>query len=242
MKLAKRIEKLPPYLFAEICKKIAAKRAQGVDVVTFAIGDPDIPTPPHIIDALVTPRATRPTTATPSRRACRSCARPSPTGTSSRFGLTFDPEKEVLPLIGSKEGIAHIALCFIDPGDVALVPDPGYPVYAIGTMFAGGEQLLPAAARGERLPARLRRDPRRRRRRARSCSGSTTRTTRPAPSPTSTSSSGRRLREEARHRHLPRRPLQRGRLRRLQAGQLPPGARRPRRRHRVPLAAPRPTT
>ena len=68
-----------------------------------------------------------------------------------RFGVTLDPDKQILPLIGSKEGIGHVALCFIDPGDTALVPDPAYPVYAVGTMFAGGSQLHAAALRGERL-------------------------------------------------------------------------------------------
>ncbi len=139
MNFAKRIEKLPPYLFAEISRKIAEKRAQGVDVISLAIGDPDLPTPEHLIESLreasldVTNHRYPETVGLPELR--EAIAR----WYERRFGVSLDPQREVLPLIGSKEGIGHIALCFIDPGDVALVPDPGYPVYAVGTTFAGGE-------------------------------------------------------------------------------------------------------
>ena len=88
-----------------------------------------------------------------------------------RFEITFEPMKETLPLIGSKEGIGHIALCFIDPGDIALVPDPGYPVYEIGTMFAGGDELQGALHARERLARRLRHHPGGHRARRRSSSG-----------------------------------------------------------------------
>jgi LL-diaminopimelate aminotransferase len=150
---ARRIEKLPPYLFAEISRKIAEKRSQGVDVISFAIGDPDLPTPEHIVESL--------------RQASRDPANhryPETEGLSElreaiarwyerRFGVSLDPQREVLPLIGSKEGVGHIALCFIDPGDVALVPDPGYPVYSVGTMFAGGEAYyLPLTEENGFLP------------------------------------------------------------------------------------------
>jgi LL-diaminopimelate aminotransferase len=139
MQFAKRIEKLPPYLFTEISRKIAEKRAQGVDVVTFAIGDPDIPTPPHIIEALVEAARDPANHRYPETEGLLELRQAIAEWYDRRFGLSLDPEREVLPLIGSKEGIGHIALCFIDPGDVALVPDPGYPVYSVGTMFAGGE-------------------------------------------------------------------------------------------------------
>jgi len=138
VKFARRVENLPPYLFVEISRKIAEKRAKGERVVSFGIGDPDIPTPPHIIDRLCEaardPRNHRypETDGLPELR--RAIAR----WYGSRFGVTLDPGKEVLPLIGSKEGIGHIALCFIDPGDIALVPDPAYPVYSMGTVFCGG--------------------------------------------------------------------------------------------------------
>ena len=139
MQFAERIEKLPPYLFAEISRKIAEKRAQGVDVVTFGIGDPDIPTPPHVIDALVEAARDPANHRYPETEGLPELRRAVTGWYERRFGLSFDPEREVLTLIGSKEGIGHVALCFIDPGDLALVPDPGYPVYGVGTLFAGGE-------------------------------------------------------------------------------------------------------
>jgi LL-diaminopimelate aminotransferase len=125
VRFAKRIERLPPYLFAEISRKIAEKRAQGVDIVTFAIGDPDIPTPPHIIEALVGAARDPASHRYPETEGLPELRQAIAEWYERRFGLTFDPDREVLPLIGSKEGIGHVALCFIDPGDVALVPDPG---------------------------------------------------------------------------------------------------------------------
>ncbi len=138
MKLASRVESLPPYLFAEISKKIAAKRAAGEDVITFAIGDPDLPTPKHILDKLHSAADEPANHRYPESEGLPALRQSIADWYDRRFEVKFDPLSETLPLIGSKEGIAHIALCFIDPGDVALVPDPGYPVYEIGTMFAGG--------------------------------------------------------------------------------------------------------
>jgi LL-diaminopimelate aminotransferase len=139
MKFAKRIEKLPPYLFAEISRKITEKRSQGVDVISFAIGDPDMPTPEHILESLREATRDPANHGYPETEGLPELREAIARWYDRRFGVDLDPEREVLPLIGSKEGIGHIALCFIDPGDVALVPDPGYPVYAVGTMFAGGE-------------------------------------------------------------------------------------------------------
>ena len=139
MKFAKRIEKLPPYLFAEISRKIAEKRSQGVDVVSFGIGDPDMPTPQHLIDSLREASLDAANHRYPETKGLSELREAIVRWYERRFGVSLDPQREVLPLIGSKEGTGHIALCFIDPGDVALVPDPGYPVYAVGTMFAGGE-------------------------------------------------------------------------------------------------------
>ncbi len=153
MRLAKRIEKLPPYLFVEINKKIAAKRAAGVDVVSFAIGDPDLPTPKHILDGMWKAAQVPANHRYPESDGLPEFRKAIAEWYQKRFGVTLDPDKEVLPLIGSKEGIGHIALCFIDPGDIALVPDPAYPVYAIGTMFAGGEShYLPLTAENGFLP------------------------------------------------------------------------------------------
>ena len=139
MRLANRIEKLPPYLFVEINKKIAEKRAQGVDVVSFGIGDPDIPTPAHILDRLNEASRVPANHRYPESDGLPEFRKAIAGWYHRRFGVTLDPDTEVLPLIGAKEGIAHMSLCFIDPGDVALVPDPSYPVYSVGTLFAGGE-------------------------------------------------------------------------------------------------------
>ncbi|MFN8507244.1 MAG: LL-diaminopimelate aminotransferase [Dehalococcoidia bacterium] len=138
MKLAKRVESLPPYLFAEISKKIAAKRAAGVDIVTFGIGDPDLPTPENILAELHRASDDPANHRYPESEGLPELGKAIADWYDRRFEVKFTPMKETLPLIGSKEGIAHVALCFIDPGDIALVPDPGYPVYEIGTMFAGG--------------------------------------------------------------------------------------------------------
>ena len=139
MKLADRINALPPYLFVEINRKIEEKKKQGIDIVTFAIGDPDMPTPEHIIDDLCkearNPVNHRYPETSGLPELCDAIAK----WYKSRFNISLSPEKEVLPLIGSKEGIGHISFCFIDKGDVALVTNPGYPVYAISTMLAGGE-------------------------------------------------------------------------------------------------------
>lgn len=138
IRTAQRVQDLPPYLFVEISRKIAEQREKGVRVISFGIGDPDLPTHPHIVDALhehadVPANHRYPETeGLPELREC--IAR----WMAQRFEVSLDPATEIVPLIGAKEGIANSALCFIDPGDVALVPDPAYPVYAIGTMFAGG--------------------------------------------------------------------------------------------------------
>jgi len=153
LKFSKRIEKLPPYLFVEISRKIAQKKARGEDVVSFGIGDPDIPTPEHIIERLCQAAHNPANHRYPETKGLPELRRAIAGWYQKRFNVTLDPEKEVLPLIGSKEGIGHIALCFIDPGDLALVPDPGYPVYAIGTMFAGGESYnLPLKEENDFLP------------------------------------------------------------------------------------------
>ena len=153
MKLADRLDKLPPYLFLEISRKIAEKKAQGADVVSFGIGDPDIPTPNQVVDALVKTSKDPANHRYPESDGLPELRRSIGKWYKSRFGVSLDPEKEVLPLIGAKEGIGHMALCLIDPGDIALVPDPGYPVYSVGTMFAGGESfMMPLEERNGWLP------------------------------------------------------------------------------------------
>ncbi len=153
MRIARRIENLPPYLFVEITKKIAEKRARGEDVISFAIGDPDIPTPSHIIDRLCQSAQDPANHRYPESDGLPELRQAIAEWYQQRFNVSLDPDKEVLPLIGAKEGIAHIALCFIDPEDIALVPDPAYPVYSIGTMFAGGKPYyLPLSAKNNFLP------------------------------------------------------------------------------------------
>jgi len=138
MKVARRIENLKPYLFVEINKKIAEKKAKGEEVVSFAIGDPDIPTPPHIINRLCQAAQDPANHRYPESEGLPELHHAIAEWYKRRFNVVLDPATEVLPLIGSKEGIGHIAFCFIDSGDIALVPDPAYPVYSVGTQLAGG--------------------------------------------------------------------------------------------------------
>jgi len=142
MKFSSRLDKLAPYPFVEISRIIAEKRAAGADVVTFGIGDPDIPTPAPIIDRLLRASQDPPNHRYPETDGLPELRRAIAYWYEKRFSVQLDPDTEVLPLIGAKEGIGHAALCFLDPGDVALIPDPAYPVYGVGTMFAGAESHI----------------------------------------------------------------------------------------------------
>ena len=154
MRMSRRVENLPPYLFVEISRKIAEKRAKGEDIISFAIGDPDIPTPSHIIDRLRQAAQDPANHRYPETEGLLELRQAIAGWYKKRFGVSLDANSEVLPLIGAKEGIAHIALCFIDPGDIALVPDPGYPVYSVSTMLAGGEPyFMPLLEENNFLPA-----------------------------------------------------------------------------------------
>jgi LL-diaminopimelate aminotransferase len=139
MRLAQRVEQLPPYLFARISELIAAKRAAGVDIISLGIGDPDLPTPRYLIERLQQAAEDPANHRYPESEGLPEFRRAVARWYGTRHGVELDPDEEVVSLIGSKEGIGHLPLCLIDPGDVALVTDPGYPVYAIGTMFAGGD-------------------------------------------------------------------------------------------------------
>ena len=153
MKFSDRLGKLAPYPFVEISRIIAEKRAAGADVVTFGIGDPDIPTPQPIIDRLLDASQDPPNHRYPETDGLPEVRRAIAHWYEQRFGVQLDPDKEVLPLIGAKEGIGHAAFCFLDPGDVALIPDPAYPVYGGGTMFAGAEShIMPLYERNGWLP------------------------------------------------------------------------------------------
>jgi LL-diaminopimelate aminotransferase len=153
VRLSRRVESLPPYLFVEISRKIAERKARGEDVVSFGIGDPDIPTPPHIIERLCKEAHISANHRYPESEGLPELRKTIANWYQRRFGVSLDPEKEVAPLIGSKEGIAHIALCLLNPGDTALITDPGYPVYSIGTSLVGGvPYYLPISPQNHFLP------------------------------------------------------------------------------------------
>jgi LL-diaminopimelate aminotransferase len=147
VRIANRIETLPPYLFAELDRKLEAKRAEGVDVISLGVGDPDLPTPEHIVEAMRGAVRDPSTHRYPSYYGSLDFRTAVAAWYGRRFGVELDPETEVMALIGSKEGIGHIALAFLDPGDEALIPDPGYPVYGVSTRLAGATPVsLPMPA------------------------------------------------------------------------------------------------
>ncbi len=153
MQLARRLDKLPPYLFVDIAKKIAEKRANGEDVISFAIGDPDLPTPANIIEQICQSSHNPINHHYPESIGLPELHIAIAEWYQKRFDVVLNPSTEVLPLIGSKEGIGHIALCLINPGDIALVPDPGYPVYSVGTLLVGGEPyFMPLLEENHYLP------------------------------------------------------------------------------------------
>ncbi len=135
---ADRLKELPPYLFAELDRKKDAVRARGVDVIDVGVGDPDQPTPGYIIEALTAAARVPAYHRYPSYSGMNSFREAVSAWYKKRASITLDPLRQVVSLIGSKEGIAHIPLAFINPGDVVLVPSPGYPVYKTATLFAGG--------------------------------------------------------------------------------------------------------
>jgi LL-diaminopimelate aminotransferase len=135
---AERIQKLPPYLFAEIDRLKRATAARGVDLINLGIGDPDTPTPAHIVERLRTAAGNPANHRYPDYEGMPAFREAAAGWMQRRYGVSVDPATEVVSLIGSKEGIANMAVAFVDPDDVVLVPDPGYPVYHIGTSFNGG--------------------------------------------------------------------------------------------------------
>jgi LL-diaminopimelate aminotransferase len=137
-----RLEKIPPYLFAELERKIAERRAAGIDVISLGIGDPDMPTYPAIVAAAQLAVADPATHQYPSNRGRQDFREAVAAFYKRRFGVTLDPDTEVMPAIGAKECIFNLNLAFLDPGDVALASDPGYPVYTGGPLLAGAEPVL----------------------------------------------------------------------------------------------------
>ncbi|MBP1733101.1 MAG: putative aspartate aminotransferase [Deltaproteobacteria bacterium] len=153
VKQASRIEKIPPYLFARIDKKKEEARKKGLDLVDLSIGDPDLPTPEHIVrkmrDATADPKNHR----YPSYEGMFDFRKAVADWYMTRFGVELNPATEVVTLIGSKEGIAHMPWAYLDEGDVALIPSPGYPVYKISTLLAGGAPyMLPLREEHQFLP------------------------------------------------------------------------------------------
>lgn len=140
--LAERVKNLPPYLFAAIDKMKAEARERGVDLIDLSIGDPDIPTLPDIVESLKRAVENPVNHRYPSYDGMPTYKKAVAEWYKRRFNVDLDPFEEVLSLIGSKEGIGHIPLAFVNPGDIVLVPSPGYPVYHIGTLFAGGESYI----------------------------------------------------------------------------------------------------
>lgn len=137
-----RLDRLAPYLFAELERKIREKRAAGVDVISLGIGDPDTPTPQPVIDALSEAANDPATHQYPSNRGRPELREAFAGFYERRFGVTLDPETEVLPALGAKECVFNVNLAFLDPGSVALAADPGYPVYTGGPLLAGAEPVL----------------------------------------------------------------------------------------------------
>ncbi len=144
MQSSSRLDRLPPYLFAELERKIREKKAAGIDVISLGIGDPDTPTPGPVIEALTTAAADPGTHQYPSNRGRPELREAFARFYERRFGVTLDPESEILPALGAKECVFNMNLAFLDPGTVALAADPGYPVYTGGPLLAGAEaELMP---------------------------------------------------------------------------------------------------
>ena len=151
--LADRLKQLPPYLFAEIDRLKAEQVKKGVDVIDLGVGDPDLPTPPHIIKALQQAAEDPANHQYPAYTGMNKFREAAARFMQKRFGVKLEPLTEVLTLIGSKEGISNFPLAFINPGDVVLIPSPGYPPYTSGTLFSGGiPYYLPLRRENQFLP------------------------------------------------------------------------------------------
>jgi LL-diaminopimelate aminotransferase len=139
VRFAKRLDLVPPYLFAELERKIEEKRKAGVDVISLGIGDPDLPSPSAVVAEMQRQVARPENHRYPSNRGLEGFRSAVATFYRERFGAEIDPDREVIPVLGGKEGVAHIALACLEPGDVCLAPEPGYPPYTSGPLFAGAE-------------------------------------------------------------------------------------------------------
>jgi LL-diaminopimelate aminotransferase len=152
-KLSKKVKALPPYLFLEIDKAKRLAKAEGRDIIDLGIGDPDQPTPKFIIDALNQAASDPANHRYALDQGMPALRKAIASWYKQRFDVDLNPDKEILPLIGSKEGIAHFPLAYLDPGDLALVPDPCYPPYKGGTILAGGSlHIMPLKESNSFLP------------------------------------------------------------------------------------------
>jgi LL-diaminopimelate aminotransferase len=142
MRSSRRLERIPPYLFAQLERKIAEKKAQGIDVISLGIGDPDTPTPQLVVDALADAARDPGTHRYPSNRGRAEFREAVAAFYERRFGVTLDPDGGAMPAIGAKECIYNLCFAFLDPGDVALAADPGYPVYTGGPLLVGADPVL----------------------------------------------------------------------------------------------------
>jgi LL-diaminopimelate aminotransferase len=146
MKFARRLDLVPPYLFAELERKIHEKRKAGIDVISLGIGDPDLPAPAAVVEEMQRQVARPETHRYPSNRGLGAFREAVSAFYRDRFDAEIDPETEVIPVLGGKEGVAHIPLACLESGDVCLAPEPGYPPYTSGPLFAGAElHYLPLA-------------------------------------------------------------------------------------------------
>ena len=137
MRFAGRLDAVPPYLFAELERKLASARARGIDVISLGIGDPDLPTPEALVERMAKEIRDPATHQYPTNRGAPEFLEAAADFYRTRFGVELDPATELLAVLGGKEGVAHVALCCLDPGDICLSPDPGYPPYTAGPVFAG---------------------------------------------------------------------------------------------------------
>jgi LL-diaminopimelate aminotransferase len=142
MRPSKRLERIPPYLFAQLERKIAEKKAQGIDVISLGIGDPDTPTPALVVDALRDAAGDPSTHQYPSNRGREEFRTAVASFYERRFGVALDPATEIIPALGAKECIFNLNVAFLDPGEAALAADPGYPVYTGGPLLAGADAVL----------------------------------------------------------------------------------------------------
>jgi LL-diaminopimelate aminotransferase len=153
MRFARRLDQVPPYLFAELERKIAAKEREGIDVISLGIGDPDLPTPEVVVEAAAAAVRDPSTHRYPSNQGSLEFREAVVRFYRGRFGVALDPASEVMPVLGGKEAVGHIAMACLDPSDLCLSPEPGYPPYTSGPVFSGAEvHYLPLTEENDFFP------------------------------------------------------------------------------------------